>query len=179
MWQPAESSLAGRTRAGRRAMTGGAFRIVRGGLALELLVRIVAADATDPAIRHVVALAVGEPVNLEAGVLNASRAVRRDLRPCAVAFAAKLRDLFRVGLRKLRNRSLRNVSRADGGGVARCALMAALALHTGRDRVEVELEDRGPRPRNGSRSTPLYPWPTSHGRQPRPGLSAATRARQA
>src|SRR5436305_10999172 len=42
--------LAGRTCRGGRAMTGGAFRIVRGGLRLELLVRVVAADATDPAI---------------------------------------------------------------------------------------------------------------------------------
>src|SRR3954447_25080360 len=55
--------LAGRTCRGGRAMTGGAFRIVRGGLRLELLVRVVAADATDPAIGYVVALAVREPVN--------------------------------------------------------------------------------------------------------------------
>src|SRR3954468_8634269 len=51
-------SLAGRTRPGRGAMTGSAFRIVRGRLALEFLMRVVAADATDPAIGHVVALAV-------------------------------------------------------------------------------------------------------------------------
>src|ERR1700733_11229876 len=64
--------------------------IIAGRVTYHVHVRIVARQATNPLIGRVVALAVGEPVRLEANVQDAERAARGDLRPCTMAAAAEL-----------------------------------------------------------------------------------------
>src|SRR5690348_7032869 len=78
-----------------RGVTGAAFDIVGFERGLEGPVRVVAGGALDAAVGSVVALGSGEPVRLEADVLNPARSVRRDLRPRAMALAAEVGQLFR------------------------------------------------------------------------------------
>ena len=73
LWHVAGSAVNPRHRASfgpglSAAMTSLAFRIVIRRYSINFLVRIVAADAADALIFHIVTTAVGEPVRLEADV---------------------------------------------------------------------------------------------------------------
>ena len=78
--------------AGRMACR--APRIVGASLALERFVRIVAGDAAYTRVGGIVAPAVGQAIGLEAKIVHVMWAVSRNLRPRAVALAAKIRKLL-------------------------------------------------------------------------------------
>ena len=69
-------------------------RIVGASRAFERLVWIVAGDTADARVGGIVAPAVGQAVGLESEVVQIVRPVGRNLRPSAVALAAKIGELL-------------------------------------------------------------------------------------
>src|ERR1017187_6568350 len=72
----------------RGGMAGGALGVVGGEVGIHLCMGIVAGGAADAAILRVEAFAVGQPVGLEADIIDAARSVEGDLGPGAVTAAA-------------------------------------------------------------------------------------------
>src|SRR6185295_12926728 len=79
---------------GRRAMTGRAFGIEKGGVAFTRFMRVVTGQATDARVFRVVALAVGQAVRLEAHIQRAANPQDGDLLPGAMTGAAEIREII-------------------------------------------------------------------------------------
>ena len=111
-------------------MTCMAFRVVECRILFHVAMRIVARDATDARIHAVEALAVGEAVGLEADVVDVVRPLNGDLRPGAVALAAKIRYLLGGELSQWpHGGTLRIVAGPKGIYVRSGVTVAAFALH--------------------------------------------------
>jgi hypothetical protein len=82
-------------------VAGQALGIVGGILANDVLVRIVASDATDAGVCAVEAPAVGQTVRLEAHGQFAPPVVPYHRFPGAMTLAAKVRDVFRRPLAQI------------------------------------------------------------------------------
>ena len=94
--------------------------------------RIVASRTADARIRGVVTLAVRQPVRLKAHVRDVVRPLRRNLRPGAVALAAKVGNFFRAKTRQMTRRHLRRTSAPDARQMFFRIFVAALAVDSRR-----------------------------------------------
>ena len=71
-------------------VTGLALGIVIEGVAVQLVVRVMTSQATDPWVIHVVALASGQPVRLETDIVDIEPTLRDHGVPSAVALSTKV-----------------------------------------------------------------------------------------
>src|SRR5437667_5900882 len=129
----------GAARALSRGVAREASSIVKRRRLFNLLMRIVTCGAANPHIRRVVALAVGQPVRLEADVVDVMWAVGRNLRPRAVALAAEIRHLLGSQLAQLRHPCVLDVAGLRRAGVLLAGPMAALAQHARRQPLHLHL----------------------------------------
>ena len=118
-------------------MTGQAFRIVGSRSPYDIVMRVVACDATHPPIPSVVALTVGHPVWLKADINLSAQAVPHDALPGTMALAAEIRDLLRGKQAKLL-RSRICFSLRDRLQMTLRAEVAALALDAWDEAFELE-----------------------------------------
>src|SRR5579863_6606423 len=77
-----------------RTVAGQAFRIVRLIVSNNLLMRVVAGEATHPLVHAVEATAIGQPIRLKPHVHWAAPSVPNDRLPGAMALAAKIRQIL-------------------------------------------------------------------------------------
>lgn len=111
-------------------MTCQAIAIVGRILADDVLVRIVASDATDARIGAVEALAVGQTIRLKANRQFAAPVIPHHRFPGAVTLAAEIRDLFRRSLAEI-GRSGIEIAVERIGEMRGCPGMTMLAGHAG------------------------------------------------
>jgi hypothetical protein len=119
-------------------MTRETLGIVKSRGPLHFTVRIVARDTTNTPVRRVVAPAIGQPVRLEADIVDVVRAFAGDLQPCAVALAAKVRRFFSRKRAEMPHGAAGDLAIfLDCSHVSLSRPMAALALNTWHESFQV------------------------------------------
>src|SRR5205085_4739471 len=111
-------------------MAGEALVIVRHRNFGYLFMRIVTGHATNARVGGIVTAAIGQPVGLEANVVDIVRTVGGDLRPGAVAFSAKVRQFLSRKLAELAHGRGSYVARSHGLQVAVRLAVTAFALYS-------------------------------------------------
>jgi|SRR5208283_5750045 len=99
LWHVAGHALVLRCRTGFRpgfspCVAGQAFRVVFDGFSLHLVMRIVACQAANPLVVHIVALAASQAVWLETNVRYARVRLHNNFCPRPVALSTKIRNLL-------------------------------------------------------------------------------------
>ena len=124
-------------------MTGQAFGVEIYFLrVVEVVVRVVAGQATDARVVRVIAFASGQPVRLEADISNTEVSLEGDFRPGAVTLAAEVGSLFRGETDQLvqvfwRRRVV--IARQHRSQVRVDCLMTVPALHSWSQFIQGEL----------------------------------------
>jgi hypothetical protein len=121
-----------------RAMTCQTLGVVSLSPVLHLPVRVVTSRASNATVGRIVALAIGQPVGLEADIVNVVRTIHIDLRPGPVALSAKVGQLVVRQFAQLRHGGPFDVSSLHGFHVRRGLTMAPLALHSRQKPFELQ-----------------------------------------
>src|SRR5262245_49426013 len=119
----------------RRLVARQTLGVVKGLIAPRLLVRVVAGRAGDAAVFEVIALAAEYSIRLESNAAYSIRPHQHDLRPCAMACAAKFRLPVGVEPARVENPPVREITGLHGGNVIGARSVAALAAYAWRQFV--------------------------------------------
>ena len=124
-------------------MAGLALRIIIGRVAVQLVVGVVAGEATDTRVIRVVTLATGQPVRLETDIGDVKLASRGDIFPRAVTLPAKTGYLLCGQFGQVLHYALSRIALGHPRKMLLSRPMTALTLDSGGHLIQRQLSPPG------------------------------------